>query len=210
MTGYLDTNDNGKVLMAQTSGTCVTNPSGRDVLTINGGGASSFALYPTDQGVLMFQLDNGRSGIGMGLPQSSSAIAANTLAGNYAVSSQSAGYIDTIKNLAAGSWADLAGQINADGISSFTGVVDVDQLDGHYIGASGVFWTQTPNSAITGSFASGAQGRFTGSFTTDAAATPTNTTGLLPQIFYVVDNSTVLFQESDTTTAVGTLQLQNF
>jgi hypothetical protein len=208
LSGYLDTNNNGTVEMAPVSGTCAIGSDGRGTLSMTGGGASAFALYPTaNQGVLMFQLDSRRSGIGTAMTQSASAGTATTLQGTYAASAQQMGSVNSLVSVSngtpAGSWSDIVGQVTSDGISSLSGTVDADQVNGQFIGYSGNFWTQTSGTPLTGNFSAGAQGRFTGSLTTAP-------TGAMTEIFYVVNDSTIVYQEADSIPAVGILQVQNF
>jgi hypothetical protein len=92
----------------------------------------------------------------------------------------------------------LVGQLVADGVANITGNADIDQFDE----VTHAFWTQTPDTSISGLFTAGTQGRFTGTLT----SVPTGTTR---QIFYVVDSSTVLFLESDSIPGTGTFQLQS-
>jgi hypothetical protein len=102
-----------------------------------------------------------------------------------------------------GAWSDISGQIIATSSSAITGSLDIDQVNGLFLGPSGNFWAQTPSASLTGGFTAGAQGRLTGSLTT-------NQLGTVGVILYVVDDSTVLLLEGDAVPAVGVLQLQNF
>jgi hypothetical protein len=207
LTGYLDTNNDGTVESAPVSGTLAASAvSGRWTVTLSGGGASQFAAYPTlSHGWLMFQLDTRKSGTGTALVQ---ALPSPTFQGTYAASVQQLGLVDGARNsqavgLPIGTWSDVSGQIIASASSTITGTVDVDQVNGLFLGPSGDFWTQTPGASLTGDFTAGAQGRFTGSLTTTQL-------GTMGVILYVVDDSTVLLLEGDATPAVGILQLQNF
>ena len=219
--GYLDTNNNGVVESANVSGTLAqSSVGGRWILTLNGGGASKFAVYPTtNHGLLMFQLDSRKSGVGAALVQT---VPVATLQGTYAASAQQLGVVDATRNSTTagnpvGAWSDLTGQIivsgsaNATGTldTSITGTLDIDQVNGLYIGLNGNFWTQTPAVPVTGDFTDGAQGRLTGSITVPPII-PTALPNTMGLIFYVVDNSTVMVLEQDTTPAVGILRLQNF
>jgi len=180
--------------------------SGRLTLTLSGGGASQFAAYPTaSHGLLMFQLDTKKSGIGTALVQ---AVPVPTFQGNYSGSVQQLGLVTSTRNsqtvgLPMGAWSDISGQIIATSSSAITGSLDIDQVNGLFLGPSGNFWAQTPSASLTGGFTAGAQGRLTGSLTT-------NQLGTVGVILYVVDDSTVLLLEGDAVPAVGVLQLQNF
>lgn len=228
VSGYLDTNNNGSVVSAPVSGnlvpsvvdSCVVNDvvvCSRWTLALTGGGASQFALYPypnptstSTYNLLVFQLDTRKSGIGSALLQASSL----NFLGNYAASIQQLGIFNASRNssttgVPVGAWNDLSGQIVASGASTITGALDIDQLNGLFLVPSGNLWTQTVGAAVTGNFAAGTQGRFPGSITIPAAqnAIQPDTLG---GVFYVVDDSTVMFLEDDATPAVGILQLQNF
>jgi hypothetical protein len=214
--GNLDTNNNGTVISAPVSGSLIPSVfngsvvSGRWTLTLVGGGASQFAVYPTmSHGLLIFQLDTRKSGIGTALLQASSP----SFAGTYAASLQQLGVVNLSRNSATtgypvGAWSDLSGQIIASGSSSITGILDIDQLNGLFLGPSGNFWTQTPGASVMGNFTPGTQGRFTGSITIPIT-NPTQS-GTLALVLYVVDDSTVMILEDDSTPAIGILQMQNF
>jgi hypothetical protein len=211
LSGYLDTN-NGVLLSAAVSGTVSASAvPGRWLMTLEGGGASSFALYPTSSGLFIFQLDLQRSGTGTVALQSSSA---PDISGNYALSIQQPGGSDVSRSatlgLEVGAWADISGQIVASNSSTLSGTVDIDQINGVFLAPSGNIWTQTPDQAVTGSFSAGTQGRFTGSITINQTVTIPGQLGTLGEIFYVIDSSHVILLESDSTPAVGILELQNF
>jgi hypothetical protein len=212
LNGNLDTNKNGVLLSAPVSGTLVASAvPGRWLMTLGGAGASSFALYPTSSGLLIFQLDFGKSGTGTVALQSSSA---PSISGNYAVGMQQPGGINvgrpTNLGLEVGAWADISGQIIASNSSTLSGTVDIDQIDGVFQGPSGNIWTQTPDQAVTGSFSAGAQGRFTGSITINQVVTTPGQLGTLNVILYVIDSSHVMLLQDDSTPATGLLQSQNF
>jgi hypothetical protein len=210
LNGILDTN-NGVLLSAPVSGILKASAvPGRWLMTLEGGGASSFALYPTSGGLFIFQLDVLKSGAGTVALQSASAPA---ISGNYALSIQQPGGINIGRSanlgLEVGAWSDISGQIVASNSSTLTGTIDIDQIDGVFLAPSGNIWTQTPNQAVTGSFSAGTQGRFTGSITINQTIVP-GQLGTLGEIFYVIDSSHVMLLENDATPAVGILELQNF
>jgi len=213
LTGYLDTNNQGTVESATVTGTLAASAvPGRWLMTLEGGGASSFALYPTSSnGLFLFQLDFGKSGAGTVALQASSS---PSISGNYSLSIQQPGGFDVSRSinlgLEVGAWADVSGQIIASNSSTLSGTVDIDQINGVYLGPSGNIWTQTPDQSVTGSFSSGTQGRFTGSITINQTVTIPGQLGTLSEIFYVIDSSHVMLLEDDSTPAVGVLQLQNF
>jgi len=211
LNGYLDTN-NGVLLSAPVSGTLAASAiPGRWLMTLEGGGASSFALYPTSSGLFIFQLDLQKSGTGTVALQSSSAPG---ISGNYALSIQQPGGIDVGRpanlGLEVGAWTDISGQIVAGNSSTLSGTVDIDQIDGVFLAPSGNTWTQTPDQAVTGSISPGTQGRFMGLITINQTVTIPSQLGTLGEIFYVIDSSHVMLLENDSTPAIGILQLQNF
>lgn len=217
LSGILDANNQGVALSANVTGTVISSAiNGRLLLTMTGGGASQFAVYPTENhGLLMLQLDNGRSAIGTMLSQSSSGLAVQ---GNCGATLQQMGTINDAQNTGAvglpvGTWTDIAGQLIVDTTSAVTGTIDVDQLNGLYLGPSGNFWTQIPGQPATGNIVMGSSGRATLSLaTTLPSTTQTGVTlpGAISLVIYVVDSSTAIVMENDATPAVGMLQLQSF
>src|SRR6202050_2810996 len=212
LNGFLDTNNQGVVDSAPVTGTLVTSAvPGRWLMTLAGGGASSVALYPTSNGLFILQLDLGRSGVGTVALQSSST---PNISGNYAISMQQPGEVDGGRSsslgLEIGAWADISGQIIASNSSTLSGTLDIDQIDGVYLGPSGNIWTQTPDQAVAGTFSSGTQGRFTASITINQTVAGPNQLGTLNVILYVVDSSHVMLLEDDSTPAAGILELQDF
>ena len=205
--GYLDTNSNGQLLSAPVTGTLAASAvGGRWTLTLRGGGAAQFAIYPTiAHGLLMFELDNRKSGTGAAFAQASQSPA---FQGTYAAGIQQLGLLNVARNanvvgLPLGAWGDISGQLVASNSSNITGTLDIDQVNGAILGPSGNFWTQSPGTSVTGSFTAGAQGRATGSIVISPLVT-------VELVFYVVDTSTVIVLEEDTSPAVGIFQRQNF
>ena len=214
LNGYLDTNNNGTVQGSSVSGTLVPSAdNGRWIMTLSGGGASRFALYPTiSHGLLMLQLDTQKSGIGAALVQ---AVPLPTFQGTYAASVQQLGLVNVARNpsvaLPVGPWTDISGQIIASSSSGITGTLDVDQVNGLFLGPSGNFWTQTPGVSLTGGFAVGAQGRDTGTLTLNQLVSiTTNQPETMSVILYVVDDTTAMLLENDGSPAAGILQVQKF
>ena len=107
-----------------------------------------------------------------------------------------------------GPWNDFTGLLTADGSSNLAGTMDVDQFDE----SSRVFWAQSPDANLTGNYAVGPQGRFTGSFTvsTSGITQQAPPLGTLQQVFYVLNSSTVLSLGVNSTPSTGILQLRNF
>jgi hypothetical protein len=200
VTGLLDANLNGIVSSAPVSGATSATSNGRGTLTLTGGAAQQFAVYPTAaHGVLLLELDPQMSGVGVAFPQTTGASAtASLFSGNYAAAYQTLGQINAASG-GVGSWNDFLGVLTADGVSNLTGVIAVDQFDE----SSQAFWTQTPDATLSGSFTTGPQGRFTGSFTIPPLPTS-------QQVFYILDSSTVLSLGLDSGPSTGTLQQQQF
>ena len=200
VTGLLDANLNGTVSSTAVSGTTSVASNGRGTLTLTGGVAQQFAVYPTaTHGVLMLELDSQMSGVGVALPQTTGTTAtASTFSGNYSAAYQTLGEINAASG-GVGSWNDFLGVITADGVSNLSGTIALDRFDE----SSQAFWTQTPDATLTGSFTVGPQGRFTGSFTVPPLATS-------QQVFYILNSSMVLSLGLDSGPSTGALQLQQF
>ena len=200
VTGTMDANLNGTVSSSPVTGTVSEASNGRGILTLSGGAAQQFAVYPTaTHGILMLDLDSQFSGVGVALPQTTGASAtASLFSGNYASAFQTLGDINLASG-GVGSWNDYLGVITADGVSNLTGTMALDQFDE----SSQAFWTQTPNATLTGTFSAGPSGRFTGSITVPPLPTS-------QKVFYVLDGSTVLSLGLDSGPSTGILQLQQF
>jgi hypothetical protein len=200
VTGTMDANLNGTVSSSPVSGTVSVAANGRGTLTLTGGPAQQFAVYPTaNNGILMLDLDSLFSGVGAALPQTAGAIAtASLFSGNYASAFQTLGDINLASG-GVGSWNDYLGVITADGVSNLAGTMALDQFDE----SSQAFWMQTPDATLTGNFSAGPSGRFTGSITVPPLATS-------QKVFYVLDGSTVLSLGLDSGPSTGILQLQQF
>jgi hypothetical protein len=200
ITGTMDANLNGTVSSSPVMGTVSMASNGRGTLSLSGGAAEQFMVYPTaTHGILMLDLDSQFSGVGVALPQTTGASAtASLFSGNYASAFQTLGEINLASG-GVGSWNDYLGVISADGVSNLTGTMWLDQFDE----ASQAFWTQTPNATLTGSFSAGPQGRFTGSFSIPPLPTSR-------RVFYILDSSTVLSLGLDAGPSTGVLQSQCF
>jgi len=197
ITGTLDANLNGTVTSSPVTGTVTVASSGRGILTLSGGPAQQFAVYPTaTHGILMLDLDTQFSGVGVALSQTTGATAtASLFSGNYASAFQTLGEITST----VGAWNDYLGVVTADGVGNLTGTMDLDQFDE----SSRAFWTQTPDATLTGTFSAGPSGRFTGSITVPPLATS-------QRVFYILDDSTVLSLGLDSGPSTGILQVQQF
>jgi hypothetical protein len=200
VTGTLDANLNGTVGSASVTGTTIVAPNGRGTMTLAGGAAQQFAVYPTaTQGILLLELDSQASGVGIALPQTTGTTAtASLFSGNYTSAFQTMGEINSASG-GVGAWNDYLGVISADGVSNLTGTMALDQFDE----SSQAFWTQTPDATVTGNFSAGPSGRFTGSITVSPLATS-------QKVFYILNGSTVLSLGMDSGPSTGILQKQQF
>jgi hypothetical protein len=200
VTGTLDANLNGTIGSASVTGTTTVASDGRGTMTLAGGAAQQFAVYPTaTHGILLLELDAPASGVGVALPQTTGTTAtASLFSGNYTSAFQTMGQINSASG-GVGAWNDYLGVINADGVSNLTGTMVLDQFNE----SSQAFWTETPGATLTGNFSAGASGRFTGSITVPPLATS-------QQVFYILNGSTVLSLGLDSGPSTGILQVQQF
>ena len=202
---------NGTALSDQPiTDTCTAPANGRGTIAISGAstaGINQFAAYPTlDQGLYLIELDGGSAGIsgpsgtGVALQQTlSTPISNSALVGNYA----SSFHADTALGP-----QDLAAQIVSDGISTLSGVADVDFFN---VTAAPPTGTASLNAALSGSFTAGANGRFPMTLTiVPATGQPTPEFTTLHSACYIVDANTCLLLGLDTTApGTGLLRLQN-
>jgi hypothetical protein len=173
--GVIDVNNGGTLTKDTSFSGSITGPSsGRGTFTLAGspGGLSSFAYYPTaSNGALILELDAGFVSTGAALPQSTTPTLG---AGAYGM------------NLTNGQGGvpfpeeDMSGQVISDGVSVFTGTVDINDNEG----TAGTTYLST---SLTGSFGAATAGRFAGSF---SLALTSSTTQTLQNVFYVVNNNT--------------------
>jgi hypothetical protein len=200
VSGVFDGNLNGSTSNAQVSGNLSVSSNGRGTFNVTGGPVQRFAVYPTaTHGTLMLQLDPQAASVGVALPQTTGASAtASLFSGNYSGEFQTTGPISG-SNGGVGAWNDFSGVLAADGVSALSGTLSLDQFDE----SSQAFWTQTPNAALSGNFATGSLGRFLGTFSVGSM-------GSSQQVFYVLDNSTVLSLGLGTVPSTGILRIQQF
>jgi hypothetical protein len=196
----IDVNDGGALTLdSPVSGSTFTAvSSGRGTLTLTGvtGGLSSFAFYPTaNNGVLLFDLDTNFESIGAAYPQTQGDLSL-TFNGTYAVNLTGA--------ISGSPQEDVDGLIISDNTGVLSGTVDVNgapvQSDLGGIVLTGAYTTNTTS------------GRFPGSLSLDLTSSDTQK---FTEIFYVLNASTVLFTENDTSASAiagqtsGILLLQN-
>lgn len=189
--------------------TCGVPANGRSVITISGpmtAGISQFAAYPTlDQGLYLLELDGGMSGTagpsgaGVALQQCLSApISASAFSGNYAS--------NFLASTTLGS-ENFAAIIASDGVSTLSGVMDVNSFD---ITATPPAGTPSSGATLTGSFTTGTNGRFPLALTiTPATGQPTPNPATINSACYIVDANTCLLLGLDITApGTGILLLQ--
>jgi hypothetical protein len=202
---------NGTALSNQPiTDTCTAPANGRGIIAISGAstaGINQFAAYPTlDQGLYLIELDGGAagnsgpSGAGVALQQTlSTPISNSALVGNYA----SSFHADTALGP-----QDFSARIVSDGISTLSGVADVDFFN---TTAAPPIGTPSLNAALAGSFTAGADGRFPMTLTiVPATGQPTPEFTTLHSACYIVDANMCLLLGMDITApGTGLLRLQN-
>jgi len=190
--GVLDVNDNGPIATNSAFTGTVTGPtSGRGTLTLTGantGGFSTFAFYPTaSNGILLLELDSTLVTAGYALPQIQSIISTD-FQGNYATN---------FTGVIQGAEEDADAQVISDGNVNLSGAADIN--GGPTSGLLGA--------AVTGTFTTNANGRFTGPLHLALSGTSTQT---IQEVFYIADTNNVLFIENDANGQTsGLMQLQN-
>lgn len=172
--GTIDVNQAGTLTKDTAFTGGVTGPTnGRGTISLSGspGGLSSFAFYPTaSTGALLLELDTGFASTGTALVQSTTPAFG---AGTYGMN---------LTDAAAGvavSEEDMSGQVISDGVSAFTGTVDVNDNQG-----TGNSYAET---SLTGSFGAASAGRFTGSFSLPLTSSDTQT---VQETFYIAASNT--------------------
>jgi len=199
---------NGAALTNQPiSATCGAVVNGRGLISVTGAspsGINQFAAYPTtDQGLYLIELDggtSGSSGAGTALPQTLAPPLTNAaLNGNY-VSNFSASTV-------LGSQA-FAGRFAADGVSTLTGLGDVNSFDAT---APTPVATPSPGATFAGTYSSSNDGRFPITLTvTPASGQPAPQITNLNMACYLVDANTCMLLGLDVTApGTGMLLLQN-
>lgn len=193
--GTIDVQNSGAVTSGSFTGTYTVSSNGRGTVTLNGstGGLVQFAFYLTDsQGVLLLELDTASFSIGTAFAQAG-VISASTFSGNYAAQFDAAPMSGFTEE-------DLAGQVVADGVSAFTGGVDINQ----FTVATPPISMLSPNTPVTGTFSANSTGRFTGTLSSSV-------TGTLNLVYYIASGSRVLFVGVDSNLVTsGFLQTQQF
>src|SRR6266700_2029988 len=181
--GVEDFNDSG-ILTSNlaVTGTYSVAASGRGTLTVtNSAGTFNFVIYPSTAGIITLEIDNRFVTGGMALQQQSTPFSNGSLQGNYGLNFTGASTIGELDSIA---------QFMADGASSLTGIVDLNNTGSITFGQ-----------ALTGDFSVSANGR-----ATMALQTPLGTQNY---IVYLVNGSRALFVELDTTVvSVGEIQHQ--
>lgn len=169
--GVEDINNNGA--MAQNlalTGTYAIAANGRGTLTLNSSaGAQQFAIYPSNGGQMLLEIDATATSSGTAFTQQGSSFSASSLQGTYGMNLTGAN---------AGTEIDSIAQFSADGAGNLTGALD---LNNNGALSNGL--------ALKSSYTVAANGRGTASLQSSA--------GTQNIIFYVVSNGRVLLIETD-------------
>lgn len=144
--------------------------NGRGTLTLSSSaGTSNFSIYPTSNGVIAFETDALFIVSGSALPQQGTFTNAS-FSGTYGMNFTAADNVDGVE-------LDSIAEFTADGASSYTGIIDVN--DGGLT---------TFGQPLNGTFAVSANGRATGTIVTSAS-----TIGTRNVIYYMVSPTRALF-----------------
>jgi hypothetical protein len=185
--------------------TCGAPAAGRAVISIAGAGSTGitkFAAYPTvDRSLQLIELDGGSTGptgAGVALQQTSSAITAAAIHGDYGgeYSERTARGTET-----------FGGQVILNGVSGVSGTADVNSFNATATPPTG---TSSLGASLTGAFVANANGRFPMTFTiTPAAGQPAPEFGTINTACYIMDANTCLLLGLDNTApGTGILQMQ--
>jgi len=182
-TGVEDFNDSG-ILTSNLAltGTYSLAANGRGTLALtNSAGTFNFVVYPSTAGVIALEVDNRFVTSGMALAQQTSAFSNGSFQGNYGLNFTGATAVGELDSIA---------EFMADGSSSLTGIVDLNNTGSITFGQ-----------ALKGNFSVAANGR-----ATMALQTPLGTQN---NIVYMVNANRALFVELDSTVvAVGEVRHQ--
>jgi len=179
-TSVEDSNNGGTISQNVTlTGTYSVAANGRGTMTLNAG-SINYAIYPSTGGVQALEIDTTTVASGAALQQSGT-FSNSSIQGNYGLN---------LTGVTTTTEVDSDAQFSADGAGNVTGAADFNN--------GGVL---TPNLALTANYSIAASGRGTG--------TLHSSFGTQNVIFYVVNNSRVLFIEVDSAlVATGTMQHQ--
>lgn len=175
VTGVEDQNDSiSPLLNLPLTGSYTMAANGRGTLTLSSSaGTSTFSIYPTSNGVIAFETDALFIVSGSALQQQGTFTNAS-FSGTYGMNFTAADNVDGVE-------LDSIGEFTADGASSYTGIVDVND------GGQTTF-----GQPLTGTFSVSSNGRATGTL---AAA---NTIGTRNVIYYLVSPTRALFIDATT------------
>lgn len=200
--GQQDLNDDGYYEQVQSVRGSFSTSGPRSVVTLNGiyngnfynnapgTGSYTFAAYPYAGGAFLVEIDNGAG--------SSTGISGGTIYRQSSTSlTSSEGYAFNLSGANGNGEVDMIAQFTANG-TNMTGLYDVNNLG----------YLQSDESLGTGTYSLGSNGRGTLSF--PSLQTGSNSfISALNLAFYVVDNSTVVFVETDDNQlGTGMFQLQ--
>jgi len=171
-TGVEDFNDGGTITTnAAFTGTYGMAPNGRATMNLNTtAGAFSFVIYPSSGGVLALETDTRFVTSGSALQQQTTAFSNAALSGTYGMNFTGA---------TSNSELDSIAEFTADGASTVTGIIDLNNSGGITFGQP-----------LAGTFSTAPNGR-----TTMALRTPLGTQNM---VVYLVNGSRAVFIELDT------------
>jgi hypothetical protein len=211
-TGTLDVTPLGGTLTTNQAITVACTPptAGRGLVTISGAGSTGikvFAAYQTvDRALQLIEVDGG--GAGTSGPSGLGVAMQQTLAAPILPSAFKGDYASTFAANTALGLENFAGQVISDGVSTLSGVVDVNSFNGTSAPPAGI---ASPNAVLTGSFTAGTTGRFPLALAiTPAVGQPTPEITIIHPACYLVDANTCLLLGLDAAApGLGILQLQN-
>jgi hypothetical protein len=190
--GSSDVNDTGVPSSGSVTGTYSVDSAGtgRVGITLKGnvpGNTAFYALYLTGGAdpAMVLEVDSNFVTSGAVFAQAAGPFTLSSFNGPY-------GLNFTLFNPSGSAEVDVSGQVFADGAGNLLGTMDINDNG-----------TPQPNQAFTGTYASSASGRFTGSLNSTA-------TGTLGVSYFIISPTQLVFIETDTNNAVslGLFQLQ--
>jgi hypothetical protein len=176
--GFSDVNNAGVPSSGTVTGTYAVAKSGtgRVAVTLNGNTSAltQFAMYlsgGTDPAMVL-ELDGNGVTSGLVFQQASGPFTLASFQGAYGLNYVFVSPPDTVED-------DVLGQLFADGAGNFTATLDINE--------NGM---PVPGAAASGTYASGASGRFTGSLTSTS-------TGSLQLSYFIISSSEIVLTETD-------------
>lgn len=194
--GVLDLNSGGVTTNPNFTGTYSVDSAGtgRGTVTLttstgSPGDAGTFAFYLTGGGspAMLVELDSNSQTTGAAFPQASGPFSASSFSGPFGMNFTENALVNE---------EDATGQVSADGIGSFTGLTDANEVF--------LVPPSPTNIPLSGTFTANSNGRFTGTMNGGGLFG-----GTISVAFYVVDNTQILFIETDSAgVTLGVFELQ--